>query len=344
MSGVERSIHVEQGVDAASTSPRRVGRHVANAFIGIAACYALLFGASEMQSGRQAKVEPSQPTEEATSTTLLGAMPDDRSLDSLALTAGIQRNLGDDVAQAAQVFNERRLKAEGYMRALTLARQDVAALEDDSSKAAAAQAASIEQAQRALDVERGKTQQLEAELVADRDQLEQLTREAQAARQDVEAARRDTEAARRETEVATRERQEAQAGETRERETSRRIGAQVAELERSLAMARQDAGKASRVAVNDKLALQQSWDRAAALTRDLVAARDEIQRLKLRDALRYVRAAEAVETAKPTKPVAKRTAQPQPKPKSRNVVARKAQRSTQFLPASLLPTQPPLGE
>ncbi len=289
-------------------------------------CYALLFGAVALQ-GATSETDPVQTASaERLPDHLLGADPQDRRLDALASVASRKRQLDHKLAEQAQAFDEQRLKAGRYEHALEAARHDIEALKATALDVEATHLSSLAEMKSALASERQKIQTLQDQARADERDRARLAHERL---------------------VAVQERDAAKAAVTRAEMTSQRASQQYAALERALNGAQQTWEQTAQIAAADRLALQQALDRTLVMARDLSTATDEIRRLKLREAIRFVRASLPADVAAPMRTVKKRAARSPSKPKPVKVASRKTQQATGFLPASLLPasllpTRPPL--
>jgi hypothetical protein len=303
---------------------RSVRRHAVNAGLGVALCYFVLFGVASLDTGRDVSLE-TDPLQTASAerlpNQLLGAHPQDRRLDALASMASQQRLLDQKLAEQARVFEEQRLRAGRYEQALQAARRDVDALNLGALNAAEAHSSSLEASKRALAIERRKVQTLERRAQADERDRARLAHERL---------------------IAVQERDAVREGSTRAEMALQRASQHYVALERVHERMRHDWEQATRTAAADRMALDEARERTAMLARDFSAAVDEIRRIKLREALRYVRAQRPSLAAAPTKTIKRRAAKQESKPKPMKVVSRKTQQPTVFLPESLLPTRPPL--
>jgi len=301
---------------------RSVRHHAVAACTGVGLCYALLFGLAEFHPGPSviAEIDPVQ-TASAEPLRLLGADSQDRSLDALASAASHKRHLDQRLAEQAQAFDEQRLKARRYEHALEAARHDIASLKVLALDTAAVHSASLEKAKEALAGQRQRAEALERQVRADESERARLVRERLAAIQ---------------------ERDVAMAAATRADTALERAGQQYTALERALVRARQAWEQAVQTAAADRTTLQQERDKASILARDFAGAVDEVRRLKQREAIRFVRASLPATVAAPMKTVKKRAARAAPKPKPMRLASRNVQQADGLLPASLLPTQPPL--
>lgn len=297
---------------------RSIGQLAGYAFVGVASCYAVLFGVFG-QDGTSETVQTASA--ERLPIHLLGADPQDRWLDALAGVASRKSQLDQKLAEQARAFDEQRLRAGRYERALEIARHDIASLKAAALHAAATHFSARAEAKRALVTEQQKVYALEDRARADESDRARLAHERLVAVQELDAAK---------------------SAVTRAEMTSQRASQQYAALERALDRAHQTWEQTAQVAAADRLALQQALDRTVMLERGLSAATDEIHRLKLREAIRYVRAGLPSDVAAPMTTVKKRAVKPPSKPKPVKLASRKTQQSTGFLPASLLPARPPL--
>ena len=272
-------------------------------------------------------------------------------------------------AKLASAFEEQRLKSARYREALQGARQEIDNLKIKSSNISAPLEAAVAQTERRLAAEQQKVLALDnlakkakveseriaahnvAQLQARDNRLADISRAYDEQRlragrlsQALGAAQRDFDVAKaahdNATGAAQRERDAANAAKSRAEEMLLRVRQQHIELTRGLDDMRQNWEQAVRTGGVERSALQHERDKVATLQEDLRAARKEIERLKARNVQRVVRA-EPSNAAVPNK---KRAARPQMKPKAVKTSGRRAEKTAQLLPASLLPTRPPLPD
>ena len=260
------------------------------------------------------------------------------------------RAVADMMAEQGQALKQQRRRAEELALDLEVAQSQVKGLKAkatlaDHEKAAMLEArhsmaASVAEAQRALDEERHKAERFERELTAARQTIDALKASADLAA----AARTD----------AIRERQVAEAalkraGDALELERER---ADSAARDRDSARRERDAAKqeASRVSMELSVALEQERNKAIGLARELSAARKAIDVEKARDDRRTERInrvpkARAVATSRADVSVRSRPARQSGLRENHKVKAKRPSRpvlvATIALPDALLPTRPP---
>ncbi|WP_051505578.1 polysaccharide biosynthesis/export family protein [Mesorhizobium sp. WSM2561] len=260
------------------------------------------------------------------------------------------RAVADMMAEQGQALKQQRRKAGELALDLEVAQSQVKGLKAkatlaDHEKAAMLEArhsmaASVAEAQRALDEERHKAERFERELTAARQTIDALKTSADLAA----AARTD----------AIRERQVAEAalkraGDALELERER---ADSAARDRDSARRERDAARqeASRVSMDLSVALEQERNKAVGLARELSAARKAIDVEKARDERRSERInrvpkARAVAASRADVSVRSRPARQSGLRENHKVKAKKPSRpvlvATIALPDALLPTRPP---
>ncbi|WP_287301030.1 polysaccharide biosynthesis/export family protein [Mesorhizobium sp.] len=260
------------------------------------------------------------------------------------------RAVADMMAEQAQALKQQRRRAEELALDLEVAQSQVKGLKAkatlaDHEKAAMLEArhsmaASVAEAQRALDEERHKAERFERELTAARQTIDALKTSVDLAA----AARTD----------AIRERQVAEAalkraGDALELERQR---ADSAARDHDSARRERDAARqeASRVSMELSVALEQERNKAVGLARKLSAARKAIDVEKARDERRSERInrvpkARAVAASRADVSVRSRPARQSGLRENHKVKAKKPSRpvlvATIALPDALLPTRPP---
>ncbi|WP_287288398.1 polysaccharide biosynthesis/export family protein [Mesorhizobium sp.] len=260
------------------------------------------------------------------------------------------RAVADIMAEQGQALKKQRRRAEELALDLEVAQSQVkglkakAILADHENatmlEARHSMAASVAEAQRALDEERHKTERFERELTAARQTIDALKPSA-----DLAAAARTN---------AIRERQVAEAalkraGDALELERER---ADSAARDRDSARRERDAARqeASRVSMELSVALEQERNKAIGLARELSAARKAIDVEKARDERRSERInrvpkARAVATSRADVSVRSRPARQSGLRENHKVKAKRPSRpvlvATIALPDALLPTRPP---
>ncbi|RWP25494.1 MAG: hypothetical protein EOR01_01100 [Mesorhizobium sp.] len=260
------------------------------------------------------------------------------------------RAVADMMAEQAQALKQQRRRAEELALDLEVAQSQVKGLKAkatlaDHEKAAMLEArhsmaASVAEAQRALDEERHKAERFERELTAARQTIDALKTSVDLAA----AARTDAFRERQVAEAALK-----RAGDALELERQR---ADSAARDHDSARRERDAARqeASRVSMELSVALEQERNKAVGLARKLSAARKAIDVEKARDEPRSERInrvpkARAVAASRADVSVRSRPARQSGLRENHKVKAKKPSRpvlvATIALPDALLPTRPP---